>query len=133
MAKAKPMSARQGIILIGAVVTITMLAQQNVRAFAKPAAPRMKAADTTPSPGKQVFDKWCAACHARGPGHPGTQSLEIKYKGELPAALEDRTDLSPRMTAVFVRQGVALMPQFRKTEISDADLNALENYLAKKK
>jgi mono/diheme cytochrome c family protein len=89
--------------------------------------------DATPgSPGKQVFDRWCAECHGRGPGHPGTQSLEVKYQGKVPGALEDRTDLSPEVTAHFVRNGVALMPFFRKTEISDADLQELADYLEKK-
>jgi (+)-pinoresinol hydroxylase len=31
----------------------------------------------------------------------------------------------------IVRQGVSFMPQFRKTEISDADLDALAVYLAR--
>ncbi len=80
--------------------------------------------------GKVVYDYWCAACHDPGPGHPGTQSLEVKYGGEMPAALEERTDLSPELTAYFVRNGFALMPFFRKTEISDADLRDLAAYLA---
>ncbi|MEZ5894532.1 MAG: c-type cytochrome [Parvularculaceae bacterium] len=82
--------------------------------------------------GKAVYDAWCGACHDPGPGHPGTQSLDIKYGGKVPAALEERTDLSPETTAYFVRNGFALMPFFRKTEISDADLRDLSAYLAKK-
>ncbi|MFC2950529.1 c-type cytochrome [Marinicaulis aureus] len=81
--------------------------------------------------GEDVYDHWCAACHDPGPGHPGTQSLAIKYGGERPAALEERTDLSPEITAYFVRNGYALMPFFRKTEISDADLRDLSAYLAR--
>ena len=83
--------------------------------------------------GKQVFDAWCAACHARGPGHPGTQSLAVKYHANAPAALEDRKDLSPEIVAYFVRNGVSLMPFFRKTEVSDRDLRDLSAYLAKTK
>ncbi len=81
--------------------------------------------------GEAVYDYWCAACHDPGPGHPGTQSLAIKYDRERPAALEERTDLSPELTAYFVRNGFALMPFFRKTEISDADLRDLSAYLAR--
>jgi mono/diheme cytochrome c family protein len=79
--------------------------------------------------GKQVFDYWCATCHAPGPGRPGTQSLQVKYDGEIPAVIEDRTDLTPDMVKLFVRQGVGSMPFFRKTEVSDADLEALAAYL----
>ncbi len=40
-------------------------------------------------------------------------------------------DLRPPVTATFVRNGVSIMPPFRKTEISDADLAALAAYLAR--
>ena len=90
------------------------------------------AAKGDPEKGREVYAYWCAACHGRGPDHPGTQSLEIKYRGtDVPAALEDRTDLAPAVTAYFVRNGFALMPPFRKTEISDAQLRDLEAYLAR--
>jgi len=80
--------------------------------------------------GNEVFQYWCAACHAPGLQHPGTQALEVLYQGEKPAALEERTDLVPDLTRTFVRDGVSVMPPFRKTEISDADLAALAAYLA---
>jgi mono/diheme cytochrome c family protein len=80
--------------------------------------------------GQQVFDYWCATCH--GPGNlPGTMALQTKYKGSKPALLSERTDLSPPVTKTFVRKGVSIMPFFRKTEISDADLDALAAYLAR--
>ena len=82
--------------------------------------------------GQEVFEHWCAPCHAPGARHPGTQALEVLYKGAKPAALEQRTDLIPDLTRAFVRTGVSVMPPFRKTEISDADLDALAAYLAPK-
>jgi mono/diheme cytochrome c family protein len=80
--------------------------------------------------GNEVFQYWCAPCHAPGPRHPGTQALDVLYKGAKPGALEERTDLAPEITSTFVRTGVSVMPPFRKTEISDADLAALAAYLA---
>jgi mono/diheme cytochrome c family protein len=80
--------------------------------------------------GEAVFDNWCAPCHAPGPGHPGTQALNALYRGQKPAALEQRTDLVPEVTQTFVRNGASVMPPFRKTEISDAELAALAAYLA---
>lgn len=90
------------------------------------------AQDTLVTRGNEVFQYWCAPCHAPGPRHPGTQALESLYKGAKPAALEQRTDLVPELTRSFVRTGVSVMPPFRKTEISDADLAALAAYLAPK-
>jgi (+)-pinoresinol hydroxylase len=80
--------------------------------------------------GKAVFEKWCAPCHGDGPGRPGTTALQALYKGVKPALLEERTDLVPDLTRNFVRNGVSVMPFFRKTEISDAELDALAAYLA---
>jgi (+)-pinoresinol hydroxylase len=82
--------------------------------------------------GKAVFEKWCAPCHGDGPGKPGTAALQALYKGAKPALLEQRTDLVPQLTKTFVRNGVSVMPFFRKTEISDAELEALAAYLAPK-
>jgi mono/diheme cytochrome c family protein len=81
--------------------------------------------------GKKLYDYWCSTCHGAGPGHPGTQSLDVKYKGKLPAQLEERTDLSPAIVKLFVRRGVYAMPFFRKTELTDADLEAVAAYLAR--
>ena len=91
-----------------------------------------QAQDSLVARGNEVFQYWCAACHAPGPRHPGTQALDVLYKGAKPAALEQRTDLLPELTRAFVRTGVSVMPPFRKTEISDTDLEALAAYLAPK-
>ncbi len=91
-----------------------------------------QAQDSLVARGNEVFQYWCAACHAPGPRHPGTQALDVLYKGAKPAALEQRTDLLPDLTRAFVRTGVSVMPPFRKTEISDPDLEALAAYLAPK-
>lgn len=84
-------------------------------------------------PGKQVFDRWCAACHADSLRAPGTTALATKYGAALPAPLEQRKDLTPEMVALFVRSGISIMPSFRKTEISDAELAQLGSYLAHSK
>jgi mono/diheme cytochrome c family protein len=85
-----------------------------------------------PTDGKVVFEKWCTPCHGDGPGKPGTAALQALYKGGKPALLEKRTDLTPEFTSAIVRTGVSVMPFFRKTEISDAELGALAKYLAHK-
>jgi (+)-pinoresinol hydroxylase len=80
--------------------------------------------------GEAVYDHWCAPCHATGPGHPGTESLQLKYDGQRSAVLLERTDLSAQVVATYVRQGVLLMAPFRKTEISDPELQLLAAYVA---
>lgn len=89
-----------------------------------------ESAGTPAERGAAVFNNWCSACHSRGPMNaPGTTSLEFKYRGELPAALEDRKDLTPELIEFYVRNGIAMMPIFRKTELSAADVAALSAYL----
>jgi mono/diheme cytochrome c family protein len=104
-----------------ALIAMTAMAAQAAEPAAKAPAPS----------GEAVYEHWCAPCHAPGPGHPGTQSLQLKYGGKTPAVLLERTDLSAQAVGVFVRQGVLLMAPFRKTEISDADLAALTAYVAR--
>src|SRR6185369_9130672 len=83
--------------------------------------------------GSLTYEKWCAPCHAPGPDHPGTQALDALYKGSKPGALIQRTDLTPPIVKQFVRKGVSVMPFFRKTEISDVELDALAVFLSKPK
>lgn len=104
-----------------AIVTLCLLA-------ALPAAGQQL--DPEAGHGREVYMKWCTPCHGSGPGKPGTMVLQARYGNTRPAMLEQRTDLPAEAIAVFVRQGVGIMPPFRKTEISDDDLAAISAYLA---
>lgn len=81
--------------------------------------------------GKVEFERACAVCHGAGPDRPGTSSLQIKYGGKLPALLEERKDLKPELIRFYVRNGFAMMPRFRKTELSDAQVEAIARYLSR--
>jgi (+)-pinoresinol hydroxylase len=78
------------------------------------------------------FQNSCAVCHGSGPAHPGTRALAYKYRGKEPGPLEQRTDLAPDFIKYVVRHGVSVMPMFRKTELSDTDLDAIVAYLTRK-
>ena len=78
------------------------------------------------------YQKYCSACHAAGPeARPGYEALKARYGDKEPAALADRTDLTPALVKTMVRTGISIMPFFRKTEISDADLEAITAYLTR--
>jgi len=87
--------------------------------------------------GKKLFEYWCATCHGPGIGNfgakylPGETALRAKYKGSVPGLLSERTDMSPEFVKLFVRQGISIMPFFRKTEIDDAQLDAIAAYLTR--
>lgn len=86
--------------------------------------------------GKAKYEHTCTPCHGRGPGDdgraalPGTAALAIKYRGALPAALEDRTDLGYDVLKAFVRNGSWSMPPFRPTEVTDDEIRDIAAYLA---
>lgn len=109
-----------------------------VGSFAMAAAQELLPGATAVERGRQVYEYWCAPCHGPGiglPGSsalPGTQQLALKYRGtDVPAVLDERTDLVPAFIEAVVREGVSIMPQFRKTEVSDEELEALTAYLTR--
>jgi mono/diheme cytochrome c family protein len=77
-------------------------------------------------PGKQLFHARCGACHLASGG--GTVML-AKRLGKDKSLLEERKDLLPLYIRTVVRQGVGSMPWFTRTELPDADLNAIADYL----
>ena len=96
-----------------------------------PAASQAFAADQTQANrGREVYQKWCTPCHGTGLGRPGTAAAAAH--GIQPAVLEQRTNLTPKTIESAVRKGIDIMPRFRKTEISNADLAAIEAYLVRK-
>jgi mono/diheme cytochrome c family protein len=92
-----------------------------------------KPGTSNPDPGKLEFDNACAICHGLGPDRPGTSSLQFKYAGKLPALLEERKDLTPDLVRYYIRHGIAMMPPFRKTELSNEQVDAIARYLAHKR
>lgn len=92
--------------------------------------------------GQEVFRARCRICHGAIPKEtvagglppmPGTQALQVRYQGEKPAMLEQRTDLTPAFVKAIVRNGLNSMPFFRPTEVTNADLEALCAYLSRKR
>lgn len=96
------------------------------------ALPKVVKADL---PGRVIFEHQCASCHGAGPGDdgaamlPGTTNLARRYQGDLPAALELRDDLDGDALRLFVRNGIGAMPSFRKSELSDAEIDEIAAYL----
>jgi mono/diheme cytochrome c family protein len=112
------MRIREVIVLLGLAVASTGLA-------------RAQAVAPEHAGGQLVYQKWCAPCHAAGITHPGTHALMTKYDGIKSGVLLEWKDLPSSVVKFWVRHGVSVMPHFRKTEISDAELEQLARYLAR--
>jgi cytochrome c len=86
--------------------------------------------------GHQAFQYHCAPCHSAertstGRMMPGTEALLVKYGGREPDLLEQRTDLTTGLVEYVIRHGIHGMPFFRKTELSDAEMNEIAAYLTR--
>lgn len=72
---------------------------------------------------------YCEGCHAAGiEEHPATLRLSYTRSPEL-AAIQGRQDLTPAYLRQVVRMGYREMVGFRKTEIDDAELEALIKFI----
>lgn len=80
--------------------------------------------------GKEVFDRHCVHCH--GPGDEMTGTLQLaRTRGEDKALLTERDDLPPVYIQMIVRQGLKAMPAFVPSDLNDAQLQALVEYLTR--
>ena len=80
--------------------------------------------------GEKVYQQWCIHCHGEDNSGPGTLRLTWD-KGKEKSLLTERDDLESEYIRVVVRRGLDEMPSFRITEISEAELNALEDFLGR--
>ena len=78
--------------------------------------------------GAEVYNKWCMGCHAPSPFAPGTIRLK-RSKGEAFSDIKKSENLSSEYIKTLVRKGYGGMPSFRRTEISEGELQRLLEYL----
>jgi len=91
------------------------------------AAVSASAADVS---GKELFDHYCVYCH--GPGNEGAGTLQLaRTRGKDKALLTERTDLKPEYIEYVVRHGLKSMPPFVPSDLTDAELAVLADYLSK--
>jgi len=85
------------------------------------------AADLT---GKEVFDRNCVQCH--GPGNEAVGTLQLaRTRGKDKALLTERDDLTAVYVQFVVRHGLKAMPAFVPSDLNDAQLQALTDYLSR--
>jgi mono/diheme cytochrome c family protein len=128
-----------GVTFIACALTASLLSPQTECADrSKAALNNTTAAHDLIQQGKAVYVQWCLGCHGplTGMGRfpsAGTYRLQQRYNDAVPAMLEDRVDLTPEVIRTAVRHGMPIMPPFRKTEVTDAELDAVIAYLTQKK
>jgi (+)-pinoresinol hydroxylase len=78
--------------------------------------------------GRKLYLSTCFYCHSERVW--GTLALE-RRRGTSDALLEKRTDLVPDFVKSVVRNGLGSMPAYRRTELTDADVDAIVAYLTR--
>lgn len=78
--------------------------------------------------GRKLYKGTCLYCH--GPNVWGTFTLGRRL-GADHALLEERQDLVGPYVKAVVRAGLGSMPAFRRTELTDADVDAIVDYLTR--
>lgn len=79
--------------------------------------------------GKEVFGHYCSYCHGDMDG-PGAMQLGRTH-GKDQALLTDRSNLSRDYIQYVVRHGLRSMPAFVPSDLTEAKLAALADFLAK--
>lgn len=78
--------------------------------------------------GRRIYAHYCTDCHDAGAGHPGTMRLGVRLGAEK-SELKAREDLTQDLVKSIVRNGLGMMPPFRPSEITDAELDPLAVYI----
>jgi mono/diheme cytochrome c family protein len=115
--------ARSAVIVLGVLLFVAVAAGAGVVFAAEEAA-----LSAQEQQGKLLYGRTCIYCH--GPGLWATNRIAKRLDKDH--ALENRTDLSLDGIRAIVRSGVGSMPPLRKTELSDADVDAIAAYLTRK-
>jgi mono/diheme cytochrome c family protein len=140
-ARALTMAALATFALMGTRTGLSDPAASEESAWSPLPQPESALTDSLERRGQAVFHQRCGACHGPLPDEifgppflpamPGTVALQARYQGAVPAALEERTNLTTEFIRTVVRQGLPAMPFFRPTEVSNDDLEALVAYLTR--
>lgn len=80
--------------------------------------------------GQSLFHARCGMCHL--PGGTGTFMLGRRL-GQVNALLAERTNLDAAYVKQVVRTGIVSMPRITRAEVTDAELQAITDYLTRKR
>ena len=78
--------------------------------------------------GRKLYSVHCIYCHGAGPGRAGTAALARRV-GKDRSVLEARDNLDRAYVQYVVRHGLNAMLPLRRTELTDAELGRIIDWL----
>jgi mono/diheme cytochrome c family protein len=83
--------------------------------------------------GQALFANLCGSCHLAGGMGTNMLTKERMAAGEPPESglLANRKDLTQSYVKAVVRHGIRAMPRLTRVEVTDAELDAIAQYLGK--
>jgi mono/diheme cytochrome c family protein len=114
---------RRAAGLAGALAVAGVLSWPFAPAFAQDAPLSAKQEE-----GRKLYRETCFYCHSEKVW--GTLAIERRRAGS-DALLEQRRDLVPEFLRSVVRNGLGSMPAYRRTELTDAEVDAIVAYLTR--
>ena len=110
-----------------ALIAALLLAGGAAAIAQAPPAPKPTTLSSRPgaSGGEALYLEHCASCHAANGMGTGLLARRIE-----PALLEARDNLPAAYVVTAARRGIGNMPPIPRGEVSDAELQAIAEYLA---
>jgi mono/diheme cytochrome c family protein len=134
VARAQGPEARQGVATVRAQVAAAAPVRVAAGATGPGSTATPAAANAAPSSassveqGRGLFLARCGMCHLKG----GTGTFMLGRRlGEANALLAERTNLDATYVKHVVRNGIVSMPRMTRAEVSDAELQAIVDYLTR--
>ena len=109
-------------------VTVALVAAALSVALASPVIAADAPLSAQQQQGQKLYRSTCFYCHSEKVW--GTLAIE-RRRGATDALLEKRTDLVPAFVKSVVRNGLGSMPPYRRTELTDTDVDAIIAYLTR--
>jgi hypothetical protein len=86
-------------------------------------------AEERPRPGEESWILFCEGCHRPDAEGPGAVMLQRRF-GDERMAIKGNKTLAPEYIRSVVRHGLLEMAPLRQTDITDAELDLLIEFLA---
>lgn len=115
------------VVLFAALAIIVAACSEDETSSSEPTALPVSVATLYES-SADLYEVNCAICHGEEGALAGTMRL-AQSRGDEFSVLLKRGDLSAEYVSYVIRNGLSMMPAFRPSDLDDAQVEALSEYV----